>query len=304
MTAAASINLLAMKIFVAVFDHRSVAGAARSLGMSQSGMSTALAKLRKDLGDALFISTAAGMQPTPRAKDLVAPMREAIACIEQRILKKADFDPALDTREFRIAQSDVAEAIYMPRVMTAVAHRAPNVRLRTVEMPQAQLQRALSEGQVDLALGYFPDLVSSEFVRRKVRQHGFVCICSASNRRVIQGFDLEKFSEARHVIVEAPGRSQGLLERYMQQRGIVRRVAMTTPHFTSLPQIISQTDLIASIPGSLADCFSEMRLLARLELPFRSPVFESHLHWSRSLHGDLAHRWLRSVVFQALVPAT
>jgi DNA-binding transcriptional LysR family regulator len=302
MPASESFNLLAMKIFVAVFDHHSVAVAARSLGMSQSGLSTALAKLRKTFDDALFISTASGMQPTARAKELVGPMRDAIGCIEQRILKKPHFDQATDTREFRIAQSDVAEAIYMPRVITAMTQSAPNVRLRTVEMPQTQLRRALSEGQIDVALGYFPDLVSSEFVRRKVRQHGFVCICSASNRRLIQGLDLEKFCEARHVVVESPGRSQGLLERYMQRRGIVRRIALTTPHFTSLPEIVSHTDLVACIPDALAECFSELHLLARLELPFHSPVFESHLHWSKSVHDDMAHRGLRNVVFQALVP--
>jgi DNA-binding transcriptional LysR family regulator len=299
-----SFSLLAMKIFIAVFDHRSIAVAARSLDMSQSGLSTALAKLRRDLDDALFISTSSGMQPTARARELAAPMREAIVCIEQRIFRKARFNPATDTREFRIAQSDVAEAIYMPRVITAVSQRSPGIRLRTVEMPQDQLQRALSEGRVDLALGYFPDLISGEFVRRKVRQHGFVCICSSDNRRVIDGFDLQKFCAARHVVVEAPGRSQGLLERYMQQRGIVRSVAVTTPHFTSLPQIISSTELVASIPGALADGFAEMKLLTRLDLPFRSPIFESHLHWSKSLHADPAHRWLRGVVFQALVPPT
>jgi DNA-binding transcriptional LysR family regulator len=296
----ASLNLLAMKIFVAIFDHRSVAVAARSLGMSQSGLSTALAKLRKELDDALFVSTASGMQPTSRAKELVDPMREAIACIEQRILKRVRFDPATDAREFRIAQSYAGEAMYMPRVLMALAQRAPHVRLRTIEMPQAQLQRALSEGQVDLALGYFPDLLSSEFVRRKVRQDGFVCICSATNRRVIEGFDLEKFCEARHVVVEAHGRSQGLFERYMQRRGIARPIALTTPNATSLPEIVSHTDLIASIPRALAECFSGMPLLTRLELPFRSPVFESHLHWGKSLHGDPAHRWLRGVVFEAV----
>jgi len=297
--ASASFSLLAMKIFVAIFDSRSVVVAARSLGMSQSGLSTALAKLRKDLDDALFVSTASGMQPTSRAKELVEPMREAIACIEQRILKRVRFEPATDTREFKIAQSDVAEAMYMPKVLTAVAQRAPNVRLHTIEMPQMQLQRALSEGQVDFALGYFPDLLSSEFVRRKVRQHDFVCICGATNRRLIEGFNLKKYSEARHVVVEAPGRSQGLLERYIQERGIGRSIAHTTLNFTSLPQIISGTDLIATIPRTLAESFPE-HLLRTLELPFRSPVFDSHLHWGRSLHGDPAHRWLRTVVFEAL----
>ena len=141
---AANLNLQSMKIFVAVLDLRSVGLAARALNMSQSGLSSALAKLRQDLGDALFIATAAGMQPTLRAKELSAPMREAIQCIEQRILSKGKFDPATDEREFRIALSDTAEAMYMPRALNVLTRVAPRVRLRSVSMAQPQLLRALS----------------------------------------------------------------------------------------------------------------------------------------------------------------
>jgi DNA-binding transcriptional LysR family regulator len=294
-----SLNFQSMKIFVAVFELRSVGLAARSLSMSQSGLSSALARLRRDLGDPLFVSTASGMQPTARAKELIVAMREAINCIEQKILNKQKFDPANDQREFRIALSDVAEAIYMARALNAVTRAAPNVRLRSVEMPQLQLQRALSEGRVDLALGYFPDLLASEFVRRKIGQHSFVCICSSANRYVIEDFSLKKYCEVRHVLVEAPGRTQGLLERYVQKRGIRRNVALTTPHFMSLPEVISGTDMLATIPDALADFFADFKQLARLELPFRSPVFETHLHWSKSVHNDPASRWLRGVLFQA-----
>src|SRR4051812_17722797 len=127
-----NLNLLALRIFLAVYEQRNVGAAASSLGMSQSGLSSALAKLRTQLGDALFVSTASGMQPTTRAKELVAPVREAVQCIDQRILGKATFDPASDEREFRIALSDTAEAMYLPRVLAALGHAAPNVRLRSV----------------------------------------------------------------------------------------------------------------------------------------------------------------------------
>jgi DNA-binding transcriptional LysR family regulator len=295
----ANLNFQSMKIFMAVFDLRSVGLAARALNMSQSGLSTALARLRRDLGDALFVSTTSGMQPTTRAKELAAPMRDAIHCIEHRILNQQRFDAGSDDREFRIALSDVAEAMYMPRALDAVAHAAPRVRLRSLEMPQLELQRALSEGRVDLAIGYLPDLSASEFVRRKIGQDSFACICSSANRQVIQDFGLKKYCEARHVLVEAPGRAQSLLESYMRQRGIHRKVALTTPHFMSLPAIISGTDMLASVPKALADSFADLQRLTRLELPFRSPVFENHLHWSKSVHEDPANRWLRGVLVQA-----
>jgi len=152
-------NVQSMKIFLAVFDHRSVGAAAASLGMSQSGLSTALARLRGTLGDSLFINTAAGMQPTTRAKELSLPIRETVQFIEQRIMSKASFDPAIDDREFRVAASDTAEAMYLPRALNALNQVAPRVRLRVVSIAQPQLQRALSEGQVDLALGYWGPLV-------------------------------------------------------------------------------------------------------------------------------------------------
>ena len=294
-------NLQSMKIFLAVYDHRAVGGAAAALGMSQSGVSTALARLRETLGDALFIGTVAGMQPTTRAKELAVPMREAVQCIEQRIMKKVTFDPAVDEREFRVAASDTAEAMYMPRALDVLTRTAPRVRLRVMAMAQPQLHRALSEGQVDLAMGYFPDLMSAEFVRRRIGQHGFVCICSAGNRELIRDFSLKKYVEARHVIVEAPTRTHGLLETYLQKRGIHRNAALTTPHFMSLPEIISSTQLIATVPDAIADAFAENKRLARLPLPLRSPVFDAHLHWSKSVNSDPAHRWVRALMFEAFV---
>ena len=299
-----NLNLQSMKIFLAVLDHRSVSAAAVALGMSQSGLSTALARLREALGDALFIGTAAGMQPTTHAKKLSVPMREAVQCIEQRILNKASFDPAVDEREFRVAASDTAEAMYMPRALNVLTRVAPRVRMRVVSMAQPQLQRALSEGQVDLALGYFPDLMSAEFVRRRIAQHGFVCICSIDNRELIRDFSLKRYTEARHVVVEAPTRTHGLLETYVQKRGIRRNATLITPHFMSLPEIISNTDLIATVPDAIAHAFAENSRLVSLPLPFRSPVFDAHLHWSKSVNNDPAHRWLRATMFEAFVNRT
>jgi hypothetical protein len=69
----------------------------------------------------------------------------------------------------------------------------------------------------------------------------------------------------------------------------------------SLPQILSVTDLIATVPDANADSFADNRRLARLPLPFRSPVFDAHLHWSKSVSNDPAHRWLRGILFEAFV---
>ena len=57
------LNLL--QVVVALDATRSVTGAAQELGMSQPGLSTALARLRKHFGDPMFVRTSEGMRPTP-----------------------------------------------------------------------------------------------------------------------------------------------------------------------------------------------------------------------------------------------
>lgn len=296
-----NVSLQGLRIFLAIYDHRSVGLAASHLGLSQSGLSTALAKLRMQLADPLFVGTATGMQPTPRAKDLAAPLREAIQLIDQRVLSKSTFNPVTDEREFCIALSDTAEAMYLPRVLAMLTRVAPRVRLRCVAMPQAQLQRALAEGPVDIALGYFPDLKSAEFVRRRIGQHGYRCVCSVANRVLTQGFTMKAYCESRHVVVEAPTRSQGLMDSFVRRRRIERNVALVTPHFMSLPEIIAGTDLIATVPDAIATAFAHDGRLTCLELPFKSPVFEAHLHWAKSVSNDPAHRWLRGIVFESAI---
>ena len=90
--AAFDLNLL--PVALAIHEERSVSGAARKLGMSQPAVSVALNKLRKALGDPLFIRTAHGMEPTPRALALVSPTRDILQRLETGVLASVQFDPA------------------------------------------------------------------------------------------------------------------------------------------------------------------------------------------------------------------
>jgi DNA-binding transcriptional LysR family regulator len=68
------LNLL--KVFDAVMETRSASRAADALGMSQSAASHALARLRAQVTDPLFVRVAGRLEPTPRAERLAEPMRE------------------------------------------------------------------------------------------------------------------------------------------------------------------------------------------------------------------------------------
>ena len=68
-----------LRLFEQVYATRSVTRAAELLGQSQPTVSIWLGKLRERLGDALFVRTADGMLPTPRAPVTAVRIDDATA---------------------------------------------------------------------------------------------------------------------------------------------------------------------------------------------------------------------------------
>src|SRR5690606_24784422 len=132
--------------------HRNVSRAAEQLGMSQSGFSTALGRLRTELGDPLFVRTARGMQPTPRASAAIATASRMLAAVEQDILGLSPFQPSELKTEFCIAVADVGVQAFLPRLMQRIWQTAPAVSIKTPMLPPGDLERALERGEIDLAI--------------------------------------------------------------------------------------------------------------------------------------------------------
>ena len=66
---ARSFDLNLIPVLIKIYEHGSVSAAAAQLGMSQSAISGALAKLREIYSDPLFHRVGHGMRPTARMVD-------------------------------------------------------------------------------------------------------------------------------------------------------------------------------------------------------------------------------------------
>jgi DNA-binding transcriptional LysR family regulator len=300
MAAIPNLDLKLLQVFLAVFESRSVGQAAISLRMSQPGVSTAMTRLRRTFGDPLFVRTTRGMKPTTRALALREPIRAIVESIESRLLAQPEFDPATSTRQFRLSLSDIGEGIYLPLILQAIAEVAPGVSLRSVSLPPKQLHEAMEAGAVDLAAGYFPDIKASEFLHRRVGLHSFACIVGRGHPLASMPMTFKRFTEARHVVIEASGRSQEVLEKYLKSKRIQRRVVLYTPHFMSVPVVVASTDLVAIVPQALADFTRAQPELKQVPLPFVPPTFQVNIHWHRAGHDDPGNRWLREIMFSKI----
>lgn len=293
---APNLDLKLLRVFIAVYDCRGVSAAAQQLDMSQPGLSTALARLRVQFQDPLFEKGATGMEPTSRARGLIDGVRGIVHAMETQLLQPPVFDPVTSVREFRLALSDIGEGIYLPIAIRAIEEVAPGVTLRSVYMPPRELEEAMSSGEVDLAAGYFPDIRTSRFFYRRVGMHSFACIARAGHPVVRGSLSFAQFSELGHVVVETTGRSQEVFERFLKAKRIRRHVVLRTPHFMSVPVLVSSTNAIAVVPQALADFVSVNPDLQQVALPFRPPTFQVNLYWHRSANHDPSNQWIRGML--------
>lgn len=291
-----SLDLQLIDLFVALEDTQSVTGAAKRLGIGQPAASAALAKLRKVLQDPLFVRTAHGMQPTARSQAISPGMRQVQRTLQTEVLTKGTFEPGSSQHRYTIASSDIGEMVFMPKLLSYLSTHAPGIAVRMVSPPHHEVHRSMDEGLVDLALGYFPDLKGNNIFQQRLFGHSFVCVVGRKNPIQNSRMTMKQFLSGRHVAVKADGRSQEVLERYLIQKGINRDIVLETPHFMTVPFIVSQSDLIATMPTALAETFSGLSELRLISPPFESPKFDLKQHWHRRSNQDEPNRWLRAVV--------
>jgi DNA-binding transcriptional LysR family regulator len=139
------LNLNLLPIAHALYDERSVSGAAKALGMSQPAVSMALRKLRAHFNDPLFIRAARGVEPTPRARALVEASRPLVTRLQEELLAERAFDAPRSTRAFTLALFDIGEMVFLPRLISGLRAEAPHCAIRSVSLPPEKLARGLEK---------------------------------------------------------------------------------------------------------------------------------------------------------------
>jgi LysR family transcriptional regulator, low CO2-responsive transcriptional regulator len=165
------VTLGQLHTFVTVARLGSVKAAAEALQVSEPAVSGAVAALRRDLGDELFIRAGGGIVLTPGGRELSAVAAELLGLADQarRRVREAQGEATL----LRIvATSMVSEYVAAP-LLEAFTRRTPHVEVSlSVEDPSA-FPALLADRRADVALGPLPGgdapgLESVPFLRYRV----------------------------------------------------------------------------------------------------------------------------------------
>ncbi len=291
------IDLNLLVVFNQLLVERHVSKVAEKLGLTQPAVSNALARLRKLLGDELFLRTPRGMQPTPFADELAEPVAYALGMIHGALNQRSSFEPATSQRSFTIGMTDIGEIYFLPKLMDELARLAPGVSVSTVRNAAVNLKDEMEAGHVDLALGLLPQLKGGFFQRRLFRQR-YVCLFRKGHRLDKRKISLAEFSAADHVVVVSAGTGHGKVDELLERNGVQRRVRLTVPHFVAVGHILRATDMIATVPEAFAQQVAGAFELVSVAHPAGLPDIAINMFWHAKFHKDPANQWLRSLIFE------
>ncbi len=289
------LNLLV--VFNQLLIERRVSRVAETLGLTQPAVSNALARLRRLLGDELFLRTSRGMEPTSFAKQLAEPVADALSLIHSAVNQRTSFDPATSERAFTVGMTDIGEIYFLSALIDELARVAPGVSISTVRNTAVNLKDEMEAGYVDLALGLLPQLKAGFLHRRLFRQR-YVCLFRKSHRLDKRRISLREFSEADHCVVMSAGTGHGKVDELLERSGVQRRVRLRVPHFVAVGQILHASDMIATVPERFAQRVAEPYGLTYVEHPATLPEIAISLFWHAKFHRDPASQWLRGVVLK------
>ncbi|WP_215405523.1 LysR family transcriptional regulator [Vibrio gigantis] len=150
------VNLNYLRVFDAIYIHRSTKLAASALGISQSAVSQTLAKLRDYTGDKLFYSANGQLQSTHRADAIGLGLNEQLDALDNRIFSDIFEDPSKFDGELTIAVSSVfLEAIATELTSSVVFNSFPKARLNITTWTDRTFAD-IQNGDVHIGLNFGP----------------------------------------------------------------------------------------------------------------------------------------------------
>lgn len=293
-----NLDIRPLAVFDEIYKTRSVGRAAENLGLGQPAVSIALGKLRAHFNDPLFVRTAAGMEPTPLGEELHRPIRAAVEAVAAASGHRASFDPTQTRRTFRIAMTDISQLVLLPRLWERLRAVAPGVHIDIANLSTATAAM-LEAGEVDLALGFMPQLEAGFYQQSLFRQH-YVCMASAGHPRVQGGLTLEQFESEEHAVVSTSGTGHLIIDREIARQNIRRRVVLRVPSFVGIAYVVERTNLLVTIPQRLGELLADREGLAVFQVPFELPEYAVKQHWHERYNNDPGNRWLRGLIQELL----
>ncbi|MFE5029842.1 LysR family transcriptional regulator [Streptomyces sp. NPDC056656] len=279
-------NLLPM--LDALLRERNVTRAAERMNVGQPAMSSALARLRKQLGDPLLIRQGRAYQLSALAESLVEPAREVVAAANSVLGARAPFDPARARRTFTVMTSDYVTMVLLKPMLVALAAEAPGIQLNVIAFSD-DFEELLRRASVDLLI--CPMQIAAPLIdvpRVVLFEDRFVLVGDRDNPAFQQEVTAESFTRLRYV------GNPRLIAAELEAQGIDQVSELNVQAHVVIPFLLIGTPLVSFVQERLARLVQVGTSLHFQPSPVPLQPLVEAVYWSSANSDDPAHTWLRT----------
>jgi DNA-binding transcriptional LysR family regulator len=232
---------------------------------------------------------------------LAARLRPALDLV-RAVFEAPAFDPAAAKRVVRIAAVDTQSILYGPALMARLARDAPGLELRFVPLG-ADTPARVEQGDIEFAFALSTTPLPPGAMTEPLASDRLALVMRRAHPRARKRWSAADYGDVDHVGVAIFGDGQSEIDTLLAARGVQRRIAFVSPHFTAALAVVAQTDLVTTLSRAFAQRFAEPLGLVLHEPPFE----EVHLHltlvWSHVRTNDPLNAWLRGAIREAAASA-
>ena len=291
------LNLL--RVLDALLQEQSVTVASHRLGVTQPAVSGSLQRLREAFDDQLLVRAGQGMELTPKARALIAPVREALRQVQDVLEVETSFTPAKSNRTFTVAMSDYCAQIVLPGLVKRIAEVAPQVSCVIHETLRLDIA-AMEAGDVDLQIrlenlrAFVPGGESRALRWLPLFNDRLVCVV-AHDHPVGETLTIDEYLSYPHASAGTNHRSTMVHEAHRIANICVRDM-VTIGSVGRVPYLLDGSKMIALLPLRLVAPLIAPLRLRLVEPPFEiTPITETAV-WHRRSDADPGHQWLRTTL--------
>jgi DNA-binding transcriptional LysR family regulator len=289
------IDLNLFVVFDAVYSERGITRASETLKLSQPAISHALGRLRKLVGDPLFIRQGNAVTPTPLAHELIGPIRRALAEIQSSLLQLSAFDPKVSQREFKIGMRHIVESATIPSFMDRIIQAAPNVKISSVHHNRADFHNQLSTETIAAVIDVL--LPPTHNIHHKFLSGGkMVVVARAGHPAVGDSIDMDTYLKHDHILVSSRRVGPAHEDNEMARLGFQRKVKLRCQHYWTACTVVSNSDMLLTMPARYAHAINDPLGNKVVPFPIDVSALDLFLYWHASADNDPANRWLREQI--------
>ncbi len=286
----ADLNLLV--VFAVLAEERNVSRAAERLFLSQPAVTRAMQRLRELFQDDLLVRVSGSYELTPKGESLLIEVEMVLPRLD-RLLAGGDFNPAKETVHFRIAATDFAAHVIGIPLSKQFLAAGDNLSFALSPLRDGVFD-AMDRGRIDLMLRADDGLAPSKFPRQVIFEEKIVCV--VSKKRPGNKLNLQQYMDGLHIGIDTGGGSQSIPDQRLAASQRKRRIAFTVPFFSVALNMVSGTNLIATMPKRMAMEYAENPELKIMPAPQPLDAFSYLMVWHPRLNNDAAHTWLRHAI--------